>query len=81
MSSPDVERDGYPEGHSPFCHCSCDHPCHDAYDDVAALRRSAAILEARGRPRGFMGRVLLGTMVSLLRDTATTIEAERPSWP
>jgi hypothetical protein len=22
----------YPEDHSPFCHKSCDHPCHDAYD-------------------------------------------------
>lgn len=26
------DPDDYPEGHSPFCHKTCDHPCHDEYD-------------------------------------------------
>lgn len=28
------DPDDYPEGHSPFCHRSCDHSCHDAYDEM-----------------------------------------------
>lgn len=36
--APLYDPDEYPEGHSPFCHKGCDHPCHDAYDQWVAAR-------------------------------------------
>ena len=36
-----LEEDEYPEGHSPYCHKSCDHPCHDKYDEEQKAREKA----------------------------------------
>lgn len=46
-------------------------------NDVSALRRSAFVIEERANPRGWWGRVVLRTLVRLLRDTADTIEREK----
>jgi hypothetical protein len=32
------DPEDYPEGHSPFCHRSCAHPCHDKYEQEVKKR-------------------------------------------
>lgn len=39
MTAITYNADEYPEGHSPFCHRSCDDPCHDAYDQAQVALR------------------------------------------